>query len=400
MPQRTILHLDLDAFFCAVEEQRNPALKGKSFAVGARPQERGVVASCSYPARRKGVHSAMPMARAIYLCPDLIIIPARHGLYGDISEQVMQLIGNLTPLVEQVSIDEAFLDISDLTELPKTTAIKLQDRINQELGLPCSIGIASNKLVAKIANDVGKAAGKATNDGSPPNAITIVPYAHEAEFLAPLPVESLWGVGPKTAARLAEIGVLTIGDLAGFPEADLRRLFGKTGYDLARHARGIDDNQIVTRHEIKSISQETTFSQDIHDEKLLKQTLLNLSEQVGQRLRQDRLIGSTVRLKIRWPDFTTFTRQSTFAVPVEQDKQIYQAALALLEKIWKPGQSVRLVGVGVSGLGPPVRQLSLWEIETDPITAAGSSREQRLQNAIDEIRSRFGKGMLQRGSKP
>jgi DNA polymerase-4 len=208
---RKILHLDLDAFFCAVEEQRNPDLAGKPFAVGGRPEERGVVASCSYPARLYGVHSAMPMARARRLCPGLMIISSRHSVYSQVSRQVMERLHRLSPLVEQVSIDEAFLDVSDLLDTGEEIARRLQQEIKAELSLPCSIGIASNKLVAKIANDVGKAANRS---GKPPNAITNIPVGQEAEFLAPLPVERLWGVGPKTAERLFRIGIRLIGDLA------------------------------------------------------------------------------------------------------------------------------------------------------------------------------------------
>jgi DNA polymerase IV len=400
MIDRKILHLDLDAFFCAVEELQNPSLRGKAFAVGGRPEARGVVASCSYPARRRGVHSALPMARAIRLCPELIIISSRHRLYGEISEQVMERIRNLGPLMEQVSIDEAFVEITDVPEPAEAIARKLQNQINSDLGLPCSIGVARNKLVAKIANDVGKAAGKAANRGAgPPNAITIVPTGQEAEFLAPLPVEALWGVGPKTAARLAELGILTIGELADRSEAELVRIFGKNGTDLGRHARGFDDSPIVTWHEVKSISQETTFAQDSRDVKLLKQTIYELSEQVGRRLRQEELVGTTVKLKIRWPDFTTLTRQTSFEYPVEQDQQIIHAALQLFAKVWTSGQPVRLLGIGVSGLKPPVRQLSLWDYTAETSDAAGSERERKLQNAIDEIRKRFGESILQRGGK-
>jgi DNA polymerase-4 len=230
---RKILHLDLDAFFCAVEELRNPALQGKPFAVGGQPHERGVVASCSYAARRCGVRSAMPMARALRLCPELIIVSSRHGLYGDVSESVMERVRNLTPFVEQVSIDEAFMDVSELTEEAETIAQRLQITIRSDLNLPCSLGVASNKLVAKIANDVGKiAAVKNVGHSGPPNAITVVPPGQEADFLAPLPVEMLWGVGPKTAARLAELNILTIGDLARWPDDELVRRFGKNGHDL------------------------------------------------------------------------------------------------------------------------------------------------------------------------
>ena len=274
---RKVLHLDLDAFYCAVEEQRDPALRGKPFAVGGRPEERGVVSSCSYAARKFGVRSAMPMSRAVRLCPSLIVVPARHKAYGEVSRQVMERLHALTPLVEQISIDEAFLDVSDLPEPGEVIARRLQEVIRDEFGLPCSLGVAANKLVAKIASDVGKAAARS---GGPPNAIQVVPSGQEVEFLAPLPVMMLWGVGPKTATRLEELGIKTMGDLARWPEADLARRFGKVGHELSRHARGLDDRPIVTTREAKSISQETTFVRDIRDGVLLRRTLRSLADQV------------------------------------------------------------------------------------------------------------------------
>jgi len=293
---RKILHLDLDAFFCAVEEQREPSLRGQAFAVGGRPETRGVVASCSYAARRFGVRSAMPMARAVKLCPHLIIVPSHFDAYQTASQQVMTRLHQLTPLVEPLSIDEAFLDVSDLPEPAEVLARRLQVTINTELGLPCSLGVATNKLVAKIANDVGKAT---TRSDQPPNALQVVPPDQEAAFLARLPVEALWGVGPKTAERLHGLGLHTIGDLARWPEADLGRRFGQHGYDLARHARGIDERRVVTEHEAKSISQETTFAQDISDGPILRESLRRLSEHVGFRLRRKGLNGATVKLKLR-----------------------------------------------------------------------------------------------------
>ena len=227
---RKIIHLDLDAFYCAVEEQRDPSLSGKPFAVGGRPEERGVVSSCSYAARRIGVRSAMPMARALKLCPKLRIVSPHYHAYEQTSQRVMQYLHQCTPLVEQISIDEAFLDVSELPESAENLARQLQADIRKNLNLPCSIGVATNKLVAKIATDAGKAAAQS---GAAPNAITIVPPGHEQEFLAPLPVQALWGVGPKTAQRLAELGVLTIGELASYPSAELVRLFGKSGHQLS-----------------------------------------------------------------------------------------------------------------------------------------------------------------------
>ena len=248
---RTILHLDLDAFFCAVEEQHNKALVGKPFAVGGDPQKRGVVASCSYAARKFGVRSAMPMARAVRLCPDLIVVSRHMGDYSAMSRKVMAILHRLTPLVEQLSIDEAFLDVTGLPGDGEQIARQLQARIRDELDLPASLGVASNKLIAKIANNIGKAS--ATGDG-PPNAINVIAPGAEAAFLAPLPVRELWGVGPKTAQRLRQMNVETIGDLTRWSERDLAMRFGKLGHDLARRAMGIDNRPVQTEHETKSVS--------------------------------------------------------------------------------------------------------------------------------------------------
>ncbi len=324
---RTILHIDLDAFFCAVEENQNPDLRGKAFAVGGKPEERGVVASCSYAARRMGVRSAMPMSRAIRLCPGLIIVPSRHRLYSEVSRQVMERsCVTQTPLVEQISIDEAFLDISDIQQEPERFGRGLQTRIRDELHLPCSIGIASNKLMAKLATEVGKALAlqkiKAEGLVEPPNAVTVVRFGEEAAFLDPLPADMLWGVGPKTSARLSELGIHTIGDIASWPECELIRLFGENGRDLARHAKGIDDRPVVTEHETKSISQEITFSKDVRDDKVLEKTVREQSAEVARQLRRNNLAGKTIKLKIRWPDFTTLTRQTTLNDPTDQDDVI------------------------------------------------------------------------------
>ena len=383
---RTILHLDLDAFYCAVEENQTPELRGKPFAVGGKPDERGVVSSCSYAARKFGVRSAMPMSRAVRLCPGLIIVSGRHRLYSDVSKQVMKRLHTVTPLVEQISIDEAFLDISDLNEPPERIARGLQAGIRDDLGLPSSIGIAPNKLVAKIATEVGK---KSAKGDQPPFALTIVPSGKEAEFLSPLPADMLWGVGPKTAARLSELGIHTIGDIARWPESELVRLFGENGREMARHARGQDDRPVVTERETKSISQEVTFSRDVRDDKSLEKTLVELSTEVGRRLRKNELAGTTVKLKIRWPDFTTLTRQVTLPGTTDQDNEIAETALGLLHKVRKSGQAVRLIGVGVSGLGKPVRQLELWE--------TSSEKERVLQKTLDELREKYGDNAIKRG---
>jgi len=298
----------------------------------------------------------------------------------------MERLRAVTPLVEQISIDEAFLDISDLSDSPERIARGLQAGIRDELNLPSSIGIAPNKLVAKIATEVGK---KAAKKGKPPFALTVVPSGKEAEFLAPLPADMLWGVGPKTSARLGELGIHTIGDIAKWPESELIRLFGEIGREMAKHARGQDGRAVTTEHEIKSISQEVTFSRDIRDDKSIEKTLTDLSTQVGRRLRKNDLAGTTVKLKIRWPDFTTLTRQITLPNPTDQETEITKAALGLLRKIRKSGQAVRLIGVGVSGLGEPMRQLELWD--------TNSEKERKLQEVLDTLTEKYGEKAIKRG---
>jgi DNA polymerase IV len=387
MPKR-ILHLDLDAFYCAVEELQNPSLQGQPFVVGWYASERGVVLSASYAARKWGIHSAMPMARAIRLLPELVIVRPRHNAYQIASGQVMEKLFSLSPFVEQISIDEAFVDISDMQEPSIIIAKRLQAAIRAELGLPCSIGIASNKLLAKTATDVGKDTHRANG---PPYAILEVPDGKEAEFLEPLSVKALWGVGPKTAGHLETLGIRTIGDLSRFPEKLLVDYFGKMGKELVKRARGIDNRTVISVHESKSISQERTFERDVREKAVLLHTLHELAQNVGFRLRQEKLAGTTIRLKARWSDFTTLTRQLTLKQPTDQDNVIYETACLLFDRVWKRSHPVRLLGIGVSGLGPPIRQLNLWEHSEE--------REQRLLEALDTLRHRFGNQVVKRGIK-
>jgi len=384
---RKVIHLDLDAFFCSVEELRHPELRGKPFAVGGRPETRGVIASCSYAARMCGVHSAMPTSRALRLCPSLILISGEHGHYSEYSRKVMAILGRYSGLIEQVSIDEAFLDVSDLARPGVEIARDIQQAIRQELDLPCSLGIASNKLVAKIATDAGKAGHRGI---TPPCAILEVPAGGEADFLAPMPVQALWGVGPKTAARLKSLGIHTIGDLARDPEQKLVKLFGKYGHDISRHARGVDNSPIEPEHDIKSISQETTFDRDIADAVRLHQVLRNQSEKVAFRLRSKNLTATTVRIKVRWPDFLTQSRQLTLPRATNQDTVIAHGALTLFDSLWDGKIKVRLIGVGVSGLQPEIWQPSLWDTPND--------KERRLLAAMDELKDRYGRKIVQRGA--
>jgi DNA polymerase IV len=379
----------------AVEQQHDSSLAGKPFAVGGKPESRGVVSSASYAARRFGIHSAMPMAQAVRLCPELIVVRPNFPAYRAASREVMARLHALTPLVEQISIDEAFLDVTALGTPGDVLAAALQQTIRNELALSCSLGVATNKLVAKIATDVGKSL---VRSGAMPQAICVVPPGDEAAFLAPLPTTALWGVGPKTAEKLAMLGIHTIGDIAAWPVADLQRRFGQHGEDLARRARGIDERPIVTERAAKSISQETTFARDVTEQATLERVLREQAAELAEKLRRNEVVASTVKLKIRWPDFTTPTRQLTLPQPTDEAAQIAEAALRLFRQIWTREQPVRLIGVGVSGLGSVPHQMSLWDAPFAP-TPAETARQARMQAALAAIQERFGAGVIRRASE-
>jgi DNA polymerase-4 len=385
---RKILHLDLDAFFCAVEEQKDPSLAGKAFAVGGQAGQRGVISTCSYPARKYGVHSAMPTGQALRLCPNLILISSNFADYHSKSQQVMAILHQLSGLVEQVSVDEAFVEVSDLPEPVEVIARNLQERVRKETGLPCSIGAASCKLVAKIATDTGKSRSKGSDY---PRSVLCVPAGTEREFLAPLPAKAMWGVGPKMEASLADMGLCTIGDIANCPVDVLERRFGKYGADLHRHAQGIDDRPVTVEFEAKSISQEVTFAKDTADLAYLRGVLRDLSVKVGYRMRCDGVCARVIRLKLRWSDFSTHTRQVALPAPTDQDSVIYSTAESLLMKLWQAGRPVRLIGVGGSNLVDQVHQLSLFDQQTE--------KERKLLNALDDLQEKYGKGAVQRAGR-
>ena len=385
--ERKILHLDLDAFFCSVEELLDPSLKGKPFAVGGNPQGRGVVSSCSYAARKFGVHSAMPMARALSLCPELIVIHHRHGLYGEYSNKVMDILRSHTPLFQQVSIDEAFLDVSDLPKPAGVIAQEIQERVDHELHLPCSLGVATNKLVAKVANDFGKSQVKS---GQAPRQITIVPPGEEAAFLAPLDIQSLWGIGPKTSQKLHGQGIHTIGQLAALSVAELEAYFGNNALEMHARALGIDPSPVHSEREVKSVSNEVTFTKDTTDSEVLRQTLRALADKVGYRLRQAGFAGSVVQIKLRYSNFETLTRQTALPQPTNLDDEIYAAAEKLFEANIIPTRAVRLIGIGVSRLNPPYRQLSLWDNNQD--------EKEKLASAIDQLKEKYGQDVIKRAS--
>ncbi len=386
MTRRYILHLDVDAFYASVEEILDPSLKGKPVIVGARPEQRGVVASASYAARAFGVRSAMPTAQALRLCPQAIVIPPRHKVYREYSARMMAILSEYSPLIEPLSLDEAFLDVTGCEARwgsPQELAHRVQERLEVELGLSASIGLAANKLMAKIASGLKK-----------PHGFVVVPHGKEAEFVAPLPVEKLWGVGEVRAKSLHEMGVFTIGQLAQLPADQLEARFGSQGRDLYRQARGIDDSPVVAEREEKSLSREVTFAEDIGDWQVLRKTLLSLSEDVARQLRKRGLCGRTVKLKLRYADFTTLTRQVTIDVPTDLEQVIFDQATRLLKKAWDRRRKVRLIGVGVSKFEPEKRQLSLFE-------EAGEGKVEklrRLSQAIDRIREKYGDEAIQRAS--
>lgn len=348
---RAIVHLDLDAFFASVEVLEAPALKGKPVLVGGRPEERGVVAAASYEARAFGVRSAMPMYRALQLCPQAVVRPARHGLYGEYSRRVMAILRQASALVEQISVDEAYLDLTQAVgawEEAVQIARRLQAQVNEEVGLSSSLGVATNKLVAKVASDYGK-----------PGGLTVVRPGQEQAFLAPLPVRVLWGVGQVTERDLAEMGIVTVGELAQVTEETLRARFGKRGAEMAQHARGIDERPVVTEHERKSVSGERTFSHDVRDSQVVRRQLWKLSQEVALHLKRTGLAAGTVFIKLRYADFTTLTRQMRLAVPTDDERVIYRAALVLVRRAWDRKQAVRLLGVGAQYLAAPAGQLPL-----------------------------------------
>lgn len=354
---RHILHADFDAFYASVEQLDAPELRGKPVVVGGSPEGRGVVASASYEAREFGVRSAMPMRTALRLCPNAIRVGARFDRYREASRRVMGIFLDITPLVEPLSLDEAYLDVTDAVakgQRPVAIAAALKRRVRAELGLTISVGAATSKSVAKIASDMDK-----------PDGLTAVAPGDERAFLAPLPVGELWGVGPKTAERLVAAGIRVIGDIAAQREDWLRERFGSRGEHMRRLALGLDDSPVVARRETKSVSAETTFAKDTADPEILEAAVNRLSASVAGSLTRKDLRGRTVKLKLRLSDFTTFTRQRTLNYAVQSPEDLARPAADLLRAELRPGRAFRLIGVGVSGFdaadaeAEPARQLKL-----------------------------------------
>ncbi len=338
---RHILHADLDAFYASVEQLDNPELRDKPVVVGGSPTTRGVVAAASYEARAFGVRSAMPMHTAMQRCPQAVRVSPRFDRYHEISGQVMDIFRDITGLIEPLSLDEAFLDVTDAVGpdlVPESIAAGLRRRVANEIGLTISVGVATSKSVAKIASDMDK-----------PDGLTVVHPGTERDFLAPLPVRKLWGIGPKASERLVAEGIESIGDLARKSEDWFSSWFGKNGPQMRGLALGQDDRPVDVSRETKSVSAETTLTEDTASPELLNELVARLAQRVALQLASANLRGRTVKIKLRLADFTTFTRQKTLPQPEESAEAISRTASALLERELLSGREFRLIGVGVSG---------------------------------------------------
>jgi DNA polymerase-4 len=375
---RAIIHADLDAFYASVEVLDDPSLRGKPVIVGGRRGERGVVSAASYEARRYGVQSAMPLRTAARLCPEGVFVPGHPERYRQLSEQVMAIFASYTPLVEPISLDEAFLDVSgSAAAFGDGAAIgrAIKRRVLEETGLVVSVGVATNKLVAKVASDLRK-----------PDALVVVPPGEEAAFLAPLPIRRLWGVGPRAQRSLAEYGVETIGQLAALPSGTLHRRFGRHGDDLSARARGIDRAPVAPFGTPKSVGHEHTFGRDTADLATIESTLLDLAESVGTRLRHHRLAAGAVQLKLRYEGFETLTRQAPLPRQTRETELLFAVARDLLRRTVVAGRGVRLVGITAISLSE-AQQLTLFDAD---------ERADRLTRSIDAVRERFGERAIVR----
>ncbi len=383
---RAVLHVDMDAFFASVEQLDHPEWRGRPVVVGGDPAKRGVVSAASYEARRFGVRSAMPSARAAALCPDAVWARPRGERYREVSLQVRAILGQETPAVQPTSIDEAYLDVTPgrhFAEDPVAVARRIQERV-AALGVTCSIGVATSKTVAKIASDRDK-----------PHGLTVVRPGTEAAFLAPLPVGLMPGVGSVTAARLERFGIATLGQLAALDRLTAEEVLGSWAPSLLERARGVDPRPVVENEPAKSVSNERTFAEDVHDAAEVRAALSALSARVTERLRRKGLSGRTVTVKVRYGDFTTRTVRRTVPVPTDDRQTVLSVAMDLLRTVWSPGVGVRLLGVGVSGFEERAVQLDLLGGEG----AGEDPAKERLAASVDAVRERFGPGALDVGGR-
>jgi DNA polymerase-4 len=374
---KAIIHLDMDAFYAAVEVLDNPALRGKPVIVGGS-QKRGVVSSASYESRRFGVHSAHPIATAMRLCPQGIFLPVRMSRYKEVSEQVFEIFCQFTPLVEPLSIDEAFLDVTGSIKLfgpPEEIARMIKRTIVEHIGITVSAGVAPSKFVAKIASDFQK-----------PDGLTVVPEEKVKAFLEPLPIDKLWGVGKVTKKALTLLGVRTIGDLSHLSLEVLESNFGRHGTHLHLLSQGVDDRDVEASQEVKSIGREETFADDLLDMETVRRELLSLATRVSRRLRRHGIAGKTVTLKVKYHDFVQVTRSETFPEVADDGGEIFRRCCGLLDRTEVGRRPVRLLGISVSHLcaQEEKRQLSLFQ------AGVTVPRRKKLHLALDRISEKFG----------
>ncbi len=379
MPAKKIIHVDLDAFFASVEQLDNPELKGRPVIVGGSIKERGVVSTASYEARAFGVQSAQPIARARKLCPQGVFLRVRMDRYREISRRVLKILSSCTPKVEPVSIDEAFLDITGCEKLfgkAEDIAREIKTRIKKEVGLTCSLGVAPNKFLAKVASGMQK-----------PDGLVIVKDNDKESFLANLPVGKIWGVGKVTQRELQQMGIYTIRQLGELSFSELQKTFGRIGARLYNLSHGIDRTPVLTDRKIKSMSSETTFPHDISERKVLEKTLYELSVKVSKTLRNKGLGAKSIQLKVRFSDFTTFTRSHTYREATNLTEFIWQRAKELLDKkVDLSARKVRLIGLAVFNLGAQ-RQMELFVPE----------KMQRLEVALEKIEKKYGIRGIRKG---
>ena len=385
MASPIILHIDMDAFFASVEQLDDPSLKGRCVIVGGQSQ-RGVVAAASYEARKYGIHSAMPIFQARQRCRDLVIVPPHRKRYAQLSHQIMEILKAFSPLVEQVSIDEAFVDMSGCQRLygpPDKIARAIKERIRRQTGLTCSVGAAPNRFLAKIASDMNK-----------PDGLTLIAPDQVMEFVEDLPIGKVPGVGQRARQQLRELGILTLGQVKTLPAELLVRKMGKFGHRLMELALGRDDTPVTPQSETKSISTETTLEQDTQDKERLRHYLLKQSQAVARDLRRKHFRARTVTLILKTCDFQRHSRSHTLSRPVQSAEGIYQAVADLLQA-FPLTRPVRLVGVGAAGLQPADRA-----VQTGLFPDAGDLRDtkwEKVDRALDEVVDRFGEAAVRRG---
>ena len=376
-PQRLIAHFDLDSFFVSVEVLNNPELKGKAVIVGGR--DRGVVAACSYEARKFGIHSAMPAKKALQLCPHLIVVKGSRGEYSRYSRWVTDIIAAKAPLFEKASIDEFYLDLTGMDKFfnPLQWTVDLRQQIINDTKLPISFGLGANKMIAKMATNEAK-----------PNGYLQIPFGKEKEFLAPMPVGKIPGVGDQTEVSLKAMGIFFIKDIAARTPEELEERFGKWGRDLWNKSQGIHNGIVAPYHESKSISTENTFDENKTDMVFLMSELVRMCERISYELRQDGKVAGCVAVKIRYPDFETTSRQTTIPYTCADD-EVIPVAKELFNKLYRKGQPIRLLGVRLSELTNEAIQTNLFE---------DAERKTDLYKAIDDVKNKFGKGFLKRAS--